>query len=128
MSNSNEIVPSLSGVAGEKTPVERPVKSKPGSPKATKTPEAPPSPIDTSVLKASAAFGKAVVELTEKVVEQIAGPPPPKVYGKWKVLESQEVFRGASSFLLHREQVLSEQHFDVPGLLQMGVKLERLPD
>ena len=47
---------------------------------------------------------------------------------RWRVVEDREVPSGAASFLLHREQVLSEQHFDVPKLLALGVKLERLPD
>lgn len=108
--SADETVPSLS--SEDTTPAERPIS------KSTQRRAAPSRPVAASSPR----------ETPGPAAPPLPGEPVARAYARWRVTEDQEVPRGASSFLLRREQVLSEQQFDVPALLAQGVKLERLPD
>lgn len=113
------VVPSLSSDE-EVTPPARPPMNRQRRAAAQRPPEETatrlPAPSVTVVVPPSDQV---------KITIEPAGLPR---YARWKVLEDAEVPRGASTFELRREQVLSEQHYDVGALIAAGVKLERLPE
>jgi hypothetical protein len=116
---SDDIVPSLS--SEEPTPAERPLSK--AQQRRLAAQKAGPQAITVHAEFPVLDPGRGAEQVMAIVAE-----PQPKAYARWRVTEEQEVPKGASSFLLRREQVLSEQHYDVPALLAQGVKLERLPD
>lgn len=97
-------------------------------------PEKPAAPVlsKSEQKRRNVMRGRPMMENIDRVKqvtdEHFPPGPAPRIYARWRVVEETEVPSGASTFLLRREQVLSEQQYDVQKLLALGVRLEKLPD